>query len=489
VTSGDRPRASVGARADNVVGTVDLWDESVLHEIEITYDKADYDRMIATFRSEGTKSYLEADITIDGTKLESVGLRLKGNSTLFALGGKPARAAGVQPGGVQGQPGGVQGQPGQLQPGVQPGGQTRPGAVQPGGVQPGGPPGSIVRPGGQLPGGQLPGAQVPGGGPQGGAIVGGAPSAVSVDEPEKLPWLIQFDEFVKNRRYQGQKEIAVRPSSGVTPNTTLNEALALQLIGMAAAPTERAAYSSFRVNGSKEVLRLVVEQPGDQFAGDNFEADGVLYKSLSSGTFSYLGEDPLAYDNAYRQITQKKQHDLAPLIKLLKWVSEADDAEFDANLDKYVDVTSLARYLALHNLLLDFDDMGGPGQNSYLWYDLDTERFTVVTWDVNLSLSGNVTQGPLDAGGAGGRGPGGLGNPLKTRFLASAKFQQVYLQEYRGVYDDLLTSGAALAALAKLEKVLTEEAASLVDKTTIASEVQRMRQTLTGRTEGLKTRL
>ena len=152
-------------------------------------------------------------------------------------------------------------------------------------------------------------------------------------------------------------------------------------------------------------------------------------------------------------------------------MTDASDAEFDADLDKHVDVTSLARYVALHNLLLDGDDMSGPGQNSYLWYDLETERFTVVSWDVNLSLSGTVTQGPLDAGGLGGGGRGGGaagglgGNPLKTRFLASAKFQQIYLQEYRKIYDELFVGGRALDALAKFEKFLTAKTGSLVDNT------------------------
>jgi spore coat protein CotH len=269
----------------------------------------------------------------------------------------------------------------------------------------------------------------------------------------------------------------------------------LQLFALAGEPSERSAYSSFAVNDSKPTLRLVVEQPGDEFAADTFDNDGVLYKSLSTGKFQYLGEDPLLYANAYRQITRKKSQDLAPLVGLLKWVTDASDAEFDADLDKHVDVTSLARYVALHNLLLDGDDMGGPGQNSYLWYDLETERFTVVSWDVNLSLSGTVTQGPLDAGGLGGGGRGGGaagglgGNLLKTRFLASAKFQQIYLQEYRKIYDELFAGGRALDALAKFEKFLTAKTGSLVDNATVTADVQRLRQTLTGRADGLKGKI
>jgi spore coat protein CotH len=466
VTSSERADKAQASDENNINGKVDLWDSDVLHTIEVHFDTADYTRMIAAFRSDGSKTYIEADITIDGTKIESVGLRLKGNSTLRSL-----------LGGRGGAPVGGGGQLGGQAPTA-----SRPtGAPQQQGAAP---------------------PQQQGGAVPGGIVGGGATPAVSTDQPEKLPWLIQFDEFVKDRRYQGQKEIAVRPSAGVTPSTALNEVLSLQLIEMAGEPSERSAYSSFAVNGSKPTLRLVLEQPGDEFAGDNFDNDGVLYKSLSTGRFQYLGEDPLAYSNAYRQITQKKSYDLAPVIKLLKWVTDASNTEFDADLDKHVDVTSLARYVALHNLLLDFDDMSGPGQNSYLWYDLDTERFTIISWDVNLSLSGTLTQGPLDAGGFGGAGarvggggavPGGAavpaglgGNLLKTRFLASAKFQQIYLQEYRKIYDDLFVGGRALGALANVEKFLTAKATSLIDNATITAEVQRMRQTLTGRTEGLK---
>jgi spore coat protein CotH len=157
--------------------------------------------------------------------------------------------------------------------------------------------------------------------------------------------------------------------------------------------------------------------------------------------------------------------------------------------------------------------MSGPGQNSYLFYNLETERFTIISWDVNLSLSGTLTQGPFDAGGFGGGGgarvgggavpggataqgggggaiPGGLGgNLLKTRFLASAKFQQIYLLEYRKIYDDLFVGGRALDALASVEKFLTSKATSLIDTATITADVQRMRETLTGRTDGLKGKI
>ena len=64
---------------------VDLFDSSVVHTISVDFDQADYDAMIDTFVSTGEKEWISATVTIDGVSYENVGLRLKGNSSLFGL--------------------------------------------------------------------------------------------------------------------------------------------------------------------------------------------------------------------------------------------------------------------------------------------------------------------------------------------------------------------------------------------------------------------
>lgn len=56
---------------------------------------------MATFQDEGDKDYIKADLTIDGTLIEDVGMRLKGNSTLRSLqdGGDAAGGEGMPGGG------------------------------------------------------------------------------------------------------------------------------------------------------------------------------------------------------------------------------------------------------------------------------------------------------------------------------------------------------------------------------------------------------
>ena len=185
---------------------------------------------------------------------------------------------------------------------------------------------------------------------------------MKAEEPETLPWLIRFDEFVEGRRYQGHREIAVRVAGMGGGSTVLNEALSLNLLAAAGEVAQRYAYSSFRVNNRPTVARLVVEHPDEHFA-DDMQGSGVLYKSLATGQFTDQGDDPTDYADDFKQITKKGSQDLQPVIDLIKWVNASSDAEFDKHLGDHVDLASFARYTAAQNLLLNFDDKAGPGRN------------------------------------------------------------------------------------------------------------------------------
>lgn len=418
----------------DVDGTMPLFDDGVVHEISVEIDADEYDALIESFKDEGSKVMIEATVTIDGTRIDRAGIRLKGNSTLFGLGGRGPGGFGPRP--LAGRPAGDLGEP---------------------------------------PGGGIPGGGFPGGGP----FAGGPGQGAAADEPELLPWLIRFDAFVDGQTYEGYESIAVRPSTrSQTPETALNEALALRLIARAGEPSQKSTYASFTFNDSKRTLRHVVEEPGKRFAEDVFTRDGVLYKALSTGRFEYRGDDPLSYRDSFRQITRRKQQDLQPVLELLRWVGRATDDELAAGLDEHVDVESLARYAALHHLVLDWDDMAGPGQNYYLWYDLEDRRFRVVSWDLNLAFSRDDGQGIFDQGGFrfGGRG----GNPLKERFLSIPAFRDLYRGTYADLHDRLLASGAALDELARLERVIAS--GNAVDAETLGAEAAALRALIEQRT-------
>jgi spore coat protein CotH len=261
---------------------------------------------------------------------------------------------------------------------------------------------------------------------------------------------------------------------------------------------------------------------------------GVLYKSLATGRFADQGDDPTDYADDFKQITAKGSQDLQPVIDLVQWVEHSTDAEFAGQLADHVDVAAFARYVAWQNLLLNFDDMAGPGRNYYLWYDVGTRRFSVIGWDYNLTFSGDAGQGPHDAGGMGGfpggtRPPGGMeppegmqlpdgmappegvpapggggppaertdaedgagvrgggfggGNKLKERFLAAPAFRDVYEDAYRKLYQAVYGSGTALKALGDITTVLGTVAGR--DAQAVTQDAGRLRSLIEQRTTAL----
>ena len=230
---------------------------------------------------------------------------------------------------------------------------------------------------------------------------------ISPDEPQGLPWLIDLDRNVDGQNHEGVVEFVVRSNNS---ETALNEAVALELIEAAGLASQDAVAAGFSVNGSEPELRLVIENPDDLWMADNFDISGALYKAESTGDYSYRGDDPDSYDEVFDQEAGKTNADLTPLIEFLDFINNSDDATFNTELFKHFDVDSFATYLAMQELVANFDDIDGPGNNSYLYYDPKSGQFTVVAWDHNLAFGGHGEHGRIwgrrGEGHAGGRRPG-----------------------------------------------------------------------------------
>jgi spore coat protein CotH len=318
----------------NIIGTADLFDLTIPHNIAVVISPGSYQTMINDYQQQGLKTWVPADITIDGTLIENIGVRLKGNSTLRQL-GRSSRGWG------------------------------RPGRM----------------------------------------------SNATFDDPSTLPFAVSFDEFESELAYQGREELAIRPAKA--GGTNINEALTLQLINDSGQISQDYTWVEFSVNGYPSATRLVIENPDKRYAEAIGMGSGVLYKSRSDNRFRYLGDAPMNYETDFDQINAKATQDLTPIINLLKWLSDADAETFEKELADWVDIESFARYVATQDILQNFDDMSGPGHNFLLWYDLADEKFTVISWDMNLALgAGNFI------GGFGGFGYGS-GNALKERFVRS----------------------------------------------------------------------
>jgi spore coat protein CotH len=57
------------------------------------------------------------------------------------------------------------------------------------------------------------------------------------------------------------------------------------------------------------------------------------------------------YSEYFTQKTRVNDYDLAPLIRMLKFVTESDDEEFEQEIDSYIDVESVLTLLAIDSFV------------------------------------------------------------------------------------------------------------------------------------------
>lgn len=217
-------------------------------------------------------------------------------------------------------------------------------------------------------------------------------------DPAELSWLIRLDKYAKTQSADGYAGFIIRGNSTAT---SLNEAAALDLLRDAGLASEYAVATRFSVNRGEATLRLMMQDLDERWVGDNFPDAGsgsILYKSDGDGDWSWRGSDG-DYTTAFKVKAGPK--DYAPLIALLDLLNHGSAAEIAEKLPTMLDLDSFVTYQAFEHIIDNFDDISGPGNNSYLFYDAATRRFTVVAWDHNLAFG--VVPMP---GGGGGMPPG-----------------------------------------------------------------------------------
>lgn len=330
---------------------------------------------------------------------------------------------------------------------------------------------------------------------------------VSADTaPQQLPWLVRFDKFVDGANHEGMTRMVIR--AGAT-TSALNEAVALDLLATTGLASEKAAHISLSVNGSDPVLRLTCQDLDESWVAQNFDVAGLLYKAESTGDYTYRGTDESAYKDVFDQETGEAN--LTPLIEFLQFINESSDADFQSGLAQRVDVDKMVTYLAFEDVIDNFDDITGPGNNSFLWWAEQANQMTVVAWDHNCAFGlkpgagvgqrwhgdggqppggggqpsgdGSAPSNGQPPGGAGGQQPpdarqqpgGGRGtraNALVDRFNSLMDGETKVSAERDRLKQELYTSGVAQTILDARAKVLTDQASSLIEQSAVEADKQ-----------------
>ncbi|UEJ81801.1 CotH kinase family protein [Brachybacterium halotolerans subsp. kimchii] len=475
---------------DSVSGAVDgdFWDEKSIHTLSVVFDEDDYDGMIEAYVSSQEKNWIEADVEIDGKVFTKAGMKLKGNSSLRSLAGGQGQGGG--PGGAAASDGGGDTATSDTDT------DTSAEASDGGGDAAGGAPGGDEGDG-----------------------------SISKDDPTGLPWMIRLDKYTDGQSYSGRSRFVVR---GNNTETSMNEAVALDVLALAEVPAEKYAFTRFSANGADAQLRLVLDVPeDDQWNVDAFDGTGATLKADSEGDYSYRGDTADDYEDAFdaKFVADDLDEDdvFAALGSFLTFVNDSEDDEFASGLDDRLDVDGFATYLAVQELVQNTDDIDGPGNNSYLHYDPSSKKWSVVAWDQNLSFGGmgmgggggapggadatgdsaaasdgggddasdsddaaggqKPDQGEMPQGGGQGSGAGGGGmggNILSERFMDDDTFSDLYESTLASVRKAVYTSGDATARVKTLSSLLKKDASDLVSSDDITSDAKTITDVIDG---------
>ncbi|MGN1350016.1 MAG: CotH kinase family protein, partial [Anaerovoracaceae bacterium] len=105
---------------------------------------------------------------------------------------------------------------------------------------------------------------------------------------------------------------------------------------------------------------------------------------------NYVDDDPDSYSTIWEgEVTNTGDSDHQKVIKALKNISQNND------LETYMDVDNLLKYMAVHTFSVNLDSLSGNMAHNYYLYESEG-RLNIIPWDYNLSFGG------MNMGGGGG---------------------------------------------------------------------------------------
>ncbi|WP_315120536.1 CotH kinase family protein [uncultured Clostridium sp.] len=204
-------------------------------------------------------------------------------------------------------------------------------------------------------------------------------SQVAGSDSDRYSFKIDFEKYIDNQNFYGITKINL--NNCISDASYMREFLTYEMMEEMGVPTPRYSYVNIYINGELWGLYLAVEQVNESFINSNFEiTNGNLYKPDGSGSdLVWKGED-----GDYSGIslkTNKKENDNSKLHTMMQALNEGKD------LDKYLNIDEILKYLAVSTVTSNFDSYQGSMKHNYYLYE-ENGVFSILPWDFNMSFAG-----------------------------------------------------------------------------------------------------
>jgi len=166
-------------------------------------------------------------------------------------------------------------------------------------------------------------------------------------------------------------------------------------------------------------------RPGGGGGGMRGADNGVALVYTDDNESSYSA----IFDNAETKTNEKDHQRVIEAIKNLNAGTE---------LEKYVDVDSVLRYLAAHTIVVNLDSYSGSTGHNYYLYE-NNGQISILPWDYNMAFGGfqsrnasDVVNFPIDTPVS---GVSMEGRPLISKLLEVPEYSEKYHQYLREIID------------------------------------------------------
>lgn len=221
----------------------------------------------------------------------------------------------------------------------------------------------------------------------------------------KIPLKLDFDEFeddypeIDDQRFYGFKQLSL--ASNFNDASFSREKVVSEIFSESGVPSAQTAFYEVYVDygeGSTYLgLYTMVEVVDDTVIETQFEDDsGNVYKPSGAGATLAAGS---FLEDSFDKETNQEEEDYSDILALYDALHaesrKTDLAAWRTNLEAVFDVSGFLKYLAVNNIVQNWDTYGVMNHNYYLYHDPVTDLLTWIPWDNNEAMKTGRMQEPL----------------------------------------------------------------------------------------------
>lgn len=176
-------------------------------------------------------------------------------------------------------------------------------------------------------------------------------------------------------------------------------------------------------NGQQNVENDKQQSPRD-FQPPDMGGHGGPMGGGGGSDLNYIDDDYDSYSTIWEgEITKTSDKDHKKVIEALKNISQNND------LEKYMDIDNLLRYMAVHIFSVNEDSLSGNMAHNYYLYE-NNGQLNLLPWDYNLALGGMGMGRGSDASST-------INSPIDNAFKGTELFDGIYENdEYLSAYHE-----------------------------------------------------